>query len=261
MVVNDKGQEIYTEAEIEEMSKIGYVLWRGPSQLDGIEIVVIVTGFKASPSKNIKTGKMLQVWILRVDVAPNVAKKDGRDFTVCGNCTHRINKTCYVVVHNAPLSVWRAYNRNRYQFLDKSDYSTVLAGYKIRWGSYGDPSLIPADIVRDASAACVDWTGYTHQWREAFASEFKGFFQASCDAPAHIIQANDDGWSTFTVLPEDYDYRELPVKASVCPASINDNIQCIDCLQCNGACKRIRNKVIQVHGKAGIVQKYAFAAD
>ena len=66
----------------------GVVLYRGPSKLDGEPIVCIATGLKA-PSKNPKTGTMVQTWILREDVAPHKAQKTGEDSSVCGDCPLR----------------------------------------------------------------------------------------------------------------------------------------------------------------------------
>ena len=45
------------------------ILWEGASRLDSVPIVVIATGID-SPSKNRKTGEMVQCWILLRDVSP-----------------------------------------------------------------------------------------------------------------------------------------------------------------------------------------------
>lgn len=52
------------------MSKaLGYVVYDGPSSIDGSPIAVILTGF-ASKSTNTKTGGMIQSYIIRTDIAP-----------------------------------------------------------------------------------------------------------------------------------------------------------------------------------------------
>ena len=66
----------------------GVILYEGPSVIDGAPIVAIATGLK-SPSSNDKTGTMVQVWILRADVAPHEAQKTGADESICGNCPMR----------------------------------------------------------------------------------------------------------------------------------------------------------------------------
>lgn len=67
-------------------------LWRGPSRIDGEEIVLVATG--ASPlqgeqSGNRKTGRMVQTYILPVAVPPSEAVKTGADVSVCGDCELR----------------------------------------------------------------------------------------------------------------------------------------------------------------------------
>src|SRR5580693_8814233 len=81
------------------------------------QIVIIATAF-ARKSSNPKTGDMIQVWILARDVNPLQALKTGEDIVVCLDCKHRgnggKNRTCYVRVANAPLGVWKAYQRGMY---------------------------------------------------------------------------------------------------------------------------------------------------
>ena len=55
----------------------GYILYQGPSNIDGKPIVVIATGF-ANKSANGKTGDMIQTWIIREDIAPNVLSETGK---------------------------------------------------------------------------------------------------------------------------------------------------------------------------------------
>ena len=66
------------------------IVYRGPSAIDGREIVVILTGLQTRRgSKNAKTGELIQSWILRADVEPHTAVKTGDDASVCGQCPHR----------------------------------------------------------------------------------------------------------------------------------------------------------------------------
>ena len=65
----------------------GYVLWEGASPLDQAPIVVIAT----MNSSNVKTGNMIQTWILRSDINPVQAVNDGNDYSICGDCPHRKN--------------------------------------------------------------------------------------------------------------------------------------------------------------------------
>lgn len=56
----------------------GLILWQGKSQLTGKRVVLIVTGIKR-PSRNQKTGDMLQTWILVEGSSPVAAINSGQD--------------------------------------------------------------------------------------------------------------------------------------------------------------------------------------
>jgi hypothetical protein len=70
------------------MNKNSRELWRGPSLIDGQEIVVLASGF-VRESLNTKTGDMLQVYILRADISPLKASQTGDDVSICGECILR----------------------------------------------------------------------------------------------------------------------------------------------------------------------------
>src|SRR4051794_34520074 len=100
----------------------GYVIYRGPSEIDEQPIVAIATGFQKK-SKNRKTGPdLIQVWILREDINPVEAILDGADISICGLCPLRgipeegkiRDRKCYVPVWRAPLSIWRCFKRGSY---------------------------------------------------------------------------------------------------------------------------------------------------
>ena len=65
-----------------------YLLYDGPSRLDRAPIIVLATGID-TPSKNQKTGPMVQTYILRKDISPSEAVRSGADYSICGNCIHR----------------------------------------------------------------------------------------------------------------------------------------------------------------------------
>jgi len=90
----------------------------------------------------------------------------GLDSIICGNCRLRggngRKRSCYVVYGQAPQSIWRKYQRGGYAFLPVDQYADVFSGRVVRFGSYGDPALIPLDIVRGIASVSAGWTGYTH---------------------------------------------------------------------------------------------------
>lgn len=79
---------VRTSGPHERFLSNGAILYEGPSVLDGAPIVAVLTGLK-DKSKNPKTGPMLQVWIMRSDIAPHLAQQSGQDDSVCGDCPLR----------------------------------------------------------------------------------------------------------------------------------------------------------------------------
>src|SRR5213083_2227645 len=90
------------------------VVYSGLSRFDDKPIVAIVTGLRRQ-SKNVKTGPMAQLWILRADINPLEAINTRQDYSICGDCQLRGSypdgrgRACYVAVKNAPLAVYRKY--------------------------------------------------------------------------------------------------------------------------------------------------------
>ena len=75
---------------------------------DKDNIIVLLSGLK-TPSKNIKTGPMLQTVIIRSDIHPSEALKTGSDELICGSCIHRLKTPA--------------------RFIDVSDIKTTPAGF------------------------------------------------------------------------------------------------------------------------------------
>ncbi len=161
-------------AKCKATNRNGVVLYEGHSRFSSDDpVVVIVTGL-TRPSENLKTGNMLQAWILPRLINPLEAINTGRDAAVCGNCplrgridqgmTNR-GRACYVAVRQAPLTVWQAYQAGAYARFDPEEHGHLFEGRKLRLGSYGEPVAVSirawAPLLRLVSGS----TGYTHQWR------------------------------------------------------------------------------------------------
>jgi len=229
----------------------GFIIDRGLSPIDGQPYVAILT----LNSTNRKTGNMAQVFILCDNINPVEAVQTGKDVTICGNCSHRKQqdgtRSCYVNVGQGPNSVWKAYKRGSYSELNYLQLSQLLRGKRIRWGAYGDPSVIDPGIVIALNKFAQGHTGYTHQWRKEFASPFKGIFQASCDGFNDYLSASDLGWKTFTVVST----KAQPTYAKQCPATVElSQAHCITCKLCDGARSDI---YVNAHGSG---KKYVIAA-
>lgn len=233
----------------------GYIIDRGLSPIDGQPYVAILT----LESSNRKTGNMAQVWILCEDINPVEAVQTGKDATICGDCPHRKqadgSRSCYVNVGQGPNSIWKAYKRGAYKelgYVGSADIPSngsfyakienILHKRRIRWGAYGDPSVINPQVVNLFNSYAQGHTGYTHQWRKEFAQPFKGIFQASCDGFNDYLDATAHGWKTFTVVHKNASINY----AKQCPATVeNSQAQCITCKLCDGAKS---NVFVHAHG-------------
>ncbi len=231
----------------------GYVLYDGPSMLDGAPIIAVAT----LSSRNAKTGNMVQVWILRKDVKPNEAVKTGADASICGSCPHRgeveggknVRRSCYVRVFHGPSSVYRAFERGNYQPLEVSQIPRALRNRFVRLGAYGDPAALPSEVLEAIVRRATGWTAYTHSW--AKRPELAKWCMASCETDMDEKQAHLLGFRTFrlTATP----MPKLSKRHFICPASeeAGHKVQCFECGACNGKAdgKRRSNVQIAVHGK------------
>lgn len=111
---------------LSEFNVNGRVVWRGPSQLSGEPINLVVVGLETK-SGNVKTGAMVQTFILLDGMPANLAVSQMADFGICGNCPHSrggwaaeslqqglepteksaAGRSCYVQMRSV-MAVWRA---------------------------------------------------------------------------------------------------------------------------------------------------------
>jgi hypothetical protein len=231
----------------------GFIFYRGLSPIDGAPIV----GIAVLKSKNIKTGDMVQTYILRADVHPMDAIKSAEDESICGDCVHRglngSKRTCYVDVSKSVSAVYKAFLRGSYP-----DYShnpslgaELLRDRMVRLGAYGDPAMIDIEAWLAILQFAKGWTGYSHQWREAWAQAHRELCMSSADSAIDRDLARSMGWRTFRVIP----VMQAPKldREIFCPASPegNNRRQCVDCGACDGALKPESVSIaIVAHGKA-----------
>lgn len=214
----------------------GYVIYDGPSMIDGERIVVIVAGLNGS--RNAKTGNMVQTYVLRPDMTPVEAVKTGADVSICGDCVHRGDGTgkgrsCYVTLIHGPLAVYKAYLRGNYHPATPEAAAEAVAGRMVRLGAYGDPAAAPIEIWQALVSKASAFTGYTHRWRTAEPAWAK-LCMASVDNTVELRQATARGWRTFRVG------GALTADEIVCPASAEagKRTQCADCKLCMGTTSR-----------------------
>lgn len=223
--------------------KPSIVLYRGPSMLDGSPIVVIAS----TGSSNVKTGPMVQTWILRADLNPSEASRLGKDESVCGSCPrrHSLGGDCYVQLVHAPRSTWQSWDRQGRPGENWDHPGAMVAlqqdalTHGLRLGSYGDPMAVPYTVWADLIAALQPRkvVGYTHQWRTILDGEsrdwFRGHLMASADNFQDATDARFLGWRYFLATSRT---TEIPPNTIQCPATrAEDPLTCTKCGACNGA--------------------------
>lgn len=235
------------------MKPLGYIAYEGPSQIDGRPIVVIVN--KLAGSANAKTGAdLVQTFIIRADVAPTDALKTGDDVSICGQCVHRpiLAKTngqapCYVNVGRSVRSVFEAYRRGRYAKATPGQLRAILAGRKVRLGTYGDPAAAPVALWREITADAAGVVGYSHQWQAVNFDHaaWAPLVMASADSIDEAAQANLFGMRVFRVSVG----VDRQAGEATCPASAEGGKKatCDTCMLCGGTSKAARDIVIADH--------------
>jgi hypothetical protein len=207
----------------------GAVVWEGPSLLDGGPVALIVPLGKYV---NRKTGSVVQSYIMRSDVSPTDAARDGADESVCGDCTHRHHTggACYVNLGHGPWNIWKAYKRGNYGAVDDRFFDAI-EGRMLRLGAYGDPAAVPTDVWQMLADVCGSHIGYTHQWRRQEAQSLRHLCMASVDNAFQDVEAKEMGWRTFRVAAS---AQPLDDRDFQC---VNETrgTNCADCGACYGA--------------------------
>jgi hypothetical protein len=220
------------------MKPSGYILHE--DTVKGYRYVAVLT----LKTANRKTGNMAQIWFLLTDINPVEVVKSGIDVqTICRGCPFAAGNGCYVNVGQAPLAVWKAYKRGRYAPLTPARYAVVLVGRKIRFGAYGNPTLLPLSKVKALAAVSDGWTGYFHDWRtNKQAAGYADYFMASTETKSSLALANNLGFRSFHVSP-------VKPKDSIECLSDAKGLSCAQCKLCAGLSKeRLPSVWINPHG-------------
>ena len=232
--------------------KSSVVLYKGISQLDKTTPIMVVLSGYTKDSTNTKTGPLAQLYILSVDTVPMEAYKTASK-AVCGTCKYNGNNGCYVRWSHLK-SLWNSARKQN--AIDHKLTRELLKGLRVRVGAAGDPLAVPADFWKDILSSCESYTGYTHQWREPFAKQYKGMFMASVDNERENKEARSKGWNTFFVT----DGEEPPEKSVQCLATIPDKtdinglpMSCASCMLCNG--KGTKTVTAPLHGASNTMHK------
>lgn len=222
------------------------VIYSGPSLIDGSPIVVIAI---VKPN-NIKTGNMIQTYIIRSDINPLTASKTGADYAICGNCIHRgkpttdpkkkqaVERSCYVTLYHGPLQVFKAFKRGAYPMATSQEIKRLGTDRMVRLGTYGDPLAAPKHIWDDLLELSAGHTGYSHQHGLVTGDYSKVMISADSKIDAHMHNQNNR--RTFRVIPVstwvDQGKAALLSSEILCPASkeMNYKTTCDKCKLCAG---------------------------
>lgn len=230
----------------------GYIVYEGPSVLDGAPIVMVLT----LSTDNRKTGDMIQTWIIRSDISPLAASKQKLDSSICGNCPHKwsVGGACYVNLGQAPTSIFNAYKRGAYPHLPPGDTTTlytlrnILHNRRVRLGAYGDPAAVPVTVLRMLTTYAAGHTGYTHQLRH---KNFDPAVLQYCMASTETVKTSQLAWAakarTFRIVR---DITEMLPGEIECLSDAK-GVPCNECLLCDGvkdAAHKRPNIAIVVHG-------------
>jgi len=221
-----------------------------------------VAAFVTVGGSNVKTGAgTVQVHILDAETDPVTAYQSGTPGNCPTECQHLQDGTCYVRYEQAPLGIWKAWNRGNVAPLPRAgigDYLQRAAdrGYTLlRFGASGDPAALPAALVRvladAADAAGMDRTAYTHAWQRASARHLQAYAMASVDDVDAQARAALAGWRTFRASTFAGD--DVPAVGEVrCPASAERGalLTCATCKVCNGGTPATDapSVVLRLHG-------------
>lgn len=233
------------------------IIYNGPSLIDGSPIVAIAI----AKSGNVKTGNMVQTYIIRADMNPLEASKTGADYSICGSCPHRgtptndkarkqaLKRSCYVNLGQGPLIVFKAFMRGIYPVVTgHKAIAAIGKGRMVRLGTYGDPAAVPAYIWESLISEAEGHTAYTHQSGVVSAQARPEFMMISADTKAQAEIAWTEGKRTFRVIKGTHEIvtgREI-----LCPASKEAGFKttCNSCGLCGGSSVKAKSIAIVDHG-------------
>lgn len=159
--------------------------------------------------------------------------------SVCFDCPFRGYLKCYTHKFRQAggfISTIQSILRDGVEFSEMTEeiQSNIIGMSQnrfVRFGSYGEPTLVDFELVNEITQVAKSWTGYSHQWRQPKNDLYKLFFMASCETITDQLKAEQKGWRGFVVRSEDQ-----VINAIQCPASKELNISnCSKCGLCSGS--------------------------
>ena len=165
------------------------------------------------------------------------AVSNGAKLTAC--YTHKMNQ--YSGFLSSLRSIGSLTEWNDIPMLNDDIIADIIAMCEnryVRFGTYGEPSLLPIAIVESICNVASVWTGYTHQWRKL--PEYAPYFMASTHDVDQEYIANLIGYRSFVASKTIYE------SMISCPASAEQNYRshCSKCGLCSGTNGKGKKSVV-----------------
>jgi hypothetical protein len=209
--------------------------------------VFVVSRNRTSNNKIIDKGFAVQTYTFsreQYELANSKSKFGMKDFfsldkSNCLDCKFSLNSGeggCYThkyFQYSGFLRMLRSIDRSKLTPLDNSKYVEILDMSRdtyVRFGTYGEPSLLPEYMIYSMSKVSSAWTGYTHQWKKEWAKGLGRYFMASTHNQEETDEAKKLDYRSFiaTLSGEE--------TAVGCPASKEMGYvsNCAKCGLCSG---------------------------
>jgi len=218
----------------------GFIIHRGT--VGGENFVVIAT----MSTTNRKTGNMIQVWILLENIRPTEAVNSGLDAsTVCKGCKFASKNGCYVQVGQAPFQIWKSFKSGLYRELTPANYQYAFGGRSVRFGAYGNPSLLPISKIKAIAKISDGWTGYFHDWKDMHPSTRKAYGQYLMVS----TETNDSRKLAEKLKLRYFHVSPIKPKETIECLSETKGLTCEKCKLCSGLTKKNKPSIwINPHG-------------
>ncbi|HCM1516429.1 TPA: hypothetical protein N2918_002081 [Vibrio parahaemolyticus] len=201
-------------------------IWESPVNGQDIELIALHRG-------NAKTGNMIQLSVIPV----TWELEDGTEGrkAICGSCPHHKLGSCYA--YDQGLFTMRKQGRKgAYKPMEMSEFLEFVKGAYIRFGRFGDLSLLPFEVVKKIADVAGGFTGYTNQWRSKhYDPRFNDLFMLSTlgDKDAAEAKKKFPNARQFQVIHEQADYtNDIKKGVIMCPSQ--NGYTCDECLLCDG---------------------------
>lgn len=213
------------------------------------ELIVVIRKGKTTNKKISNGSPLVQTYTFsqsQYDLANNGLKITQKEFFAldkpnCLDCPYSGNMGaggCYThkfmqysgflaMLRSIPAGELTPFNKEKGIAITELSY-----GAYVRFGTYGEPSLLPVPLVEAMVYVAKTWTGYTHQYDKQWAKPYNKWFMASTHNQSQTDKAGELGFRSFVSVIKGHKVRGIN-----CPASKEQSFKsnCEKCGLCSGA--------------------------